>query len=337
MKRFFIWISMLTICIYIGFGSMTPAHAGQTDSGSNANYDVMYWESVKDSNNIKMFRAYLKKYPNGMFADLAKIQIGRLESETQNAGSTTGSGDAKLWESVKDSNNIGMFRAYLKTYPNGMFAELAKIQIDRLEKTAKPSAAAHGNAKKSGPAAPLLRSTPIVLEEPEIKKMLKKYNFSDYRRNYNAVFKNDFKDNHDGTVTDRATGLIWEKSGSWRKINRKKADYYIDELNRKKLAGRTNWRIPTAEELASLLENKPSGRNGYYIDPVFDKAENGNWLSICWTSDTLKNSMGADYAAWLVDFKNWGISTGRWFDFPIGSIRPENEQNYVRAVSSATP
>jgi len=287
MKRLVIFISLLTLCIYFGIGSMTPTQAGQPDSVSQANYDAIYWESVKDSNDIRMFRSYLKKFPNGIFAELAKIQIEHLEN-------------------------------------------------------APPSViSASGDPKKSGisipKAASLLRAEPKVLEETEIKVMVKKHNFYDWHRNNSADFKNDFKDNNDGTVTDQATGLIWEKSGSWRKITRKKADNYVGELNRKKLAGRTNWRLPTVEELASLIENKPSGKHGYYIDPVFDKAENGNWLSRCWTADTLKPFNGADEAAWLVDFKKCSIVTGHWNNFSMGVVRSENHFNYVRAVSSKVP
>lgn len=34
--------------------------------------EVAYWESIKDSTSAEDYKAYLKKYPNGQFADLAK-------------------------------------------------------------------------------------------------------------------------------------------------------------------------------------------------------------------------------------------------------------------------
>ncbi len=44
--------------------------------------------------------------------------------------------------------------------------------------------------------------------------MLKKHNFYDSDWNKSGDFKNDFKDNGNGTVSDRKTGLMWQQSGS---------------------------------------------------------------------------------------------------------------------------
>jgi hypothetical protein len=40
--------------------------------------EVAFWESVKDSRDPEEFRAYLRRYPTGAFADLAKIRMARL-------------------------------------------------------------------------------------------------------------------------------------------------------------------------------------------------------------------------------------------------------------------
>ena len=40
--------------------------------------ELAYWESIKDSENAQMFAAYLETYPNGAFADIARIQIEGL-------------------------------------------------------------------------------------------------------------------------------------------------------------------------------------------------------------------------------------------------------------------
>ena len=39
----------------------------------------MFWESIKDSADADMFRAYLAQFPNGTFAALAAIKIARIE------------------------------------------------------------------------------------------------------------------------------------------------------------------------------------------------------------------------------------------------------------------
>ncbi len=138
------------------------------------------------------------------------------------------------------------------------------------------------------------RSEPCKLSEDNAKAMIKKYNFYDRDWNSTGDFKNSFIDNGDGTVTDKTTGLIWEKESShnmfftvvWR---------YLRKLNRKRFAGYSDWRLPTLEELASLLESKKV--NGYYINPVF---ECKNCTSIIdgwyWTADKVYD------LAWCVNF-----------------------------------
>lgn len=38
-------------------------------------FDVRFWESIATSNNPAMFAAYLKRFPNGNFADLARVKL----------------------------------------------------------------------------------------------------------------------------------------------------------------------------------------------------------------------------------------------------------------------
>ncbi len=43
--------------------------------------ETIFWESIKDSNNIAFIKAYLEKYPFGTFAHLAKLKISELTQE----------------------------------------------------------------------------------------------------------------------------------------------------------------------------------------------------------------------------------------------------------------
>lgn len=48
-------------------------------SGSEAEMELTFWTSIKDGSNPAMFEAYLHKYPQGHFAELARIRLGELE------------------------------------------------------------------------------------------------------------------------------------------------------------------------------------------------------------------------------------------------------------------
>ena len=62
-----------------------------------------------------------------------------------------------------------------------------------------------------------------------------------------------FVDEPGGVSRDPATGLIWQKGGSEYRLCWQDAQGYIDGLNARRYAGRENWRLPTVNELFSLL------------------------------------------------------------------------------------
>lgn len=47
--------------------------------------ELSYWETIKNSNDPEDFRAYLRKYPNGEFADLAKRRAGLAKQSQTNS------------------------------------------------------------------------------------------------------------------------------------------------------------------------------------------------------------------------------------------------------------
>lgn len=59
-----------------------------------------------------------------------------------------------------------------------------------------------------------------------------------------------FVDNKDGTLTDRLTGLMWQQKPSPEAVNWEKA---VKNCAALKLAGHTDWRLPNARELTSLV------------------------------------------------------------------------------------
>jgi uncharacterized caspase-like protein len=50
-----------------------------------ANLEITFWNSIKDSTNTRLFKAYLHRYPAGAFAEIAKIKLDDLEKNAQTA------------------------------------------------------------------------------------------------------------------------------------------------------------------------------------------------------------------------------------------------------------
>ncbi len=115
--------------------------------------------------------------------------------------------------------------------------------------------------------------------------------------------------NGDKVVIDHATGLMWHQSGSSDYMNWNKANDWVKSLNSREYAGHHDWRLPTVEEAASLLESSKKA-GGLFIDTVFDIKQN-----LIWTGDKYGSK-----AAWDVYF---GLGGVYWnFNFCNDYVRP---------------
>src|SRR6185295_13233884 len=72
--------------------------------------------------------SYLAEWPNGLFAELARARLIRLEAS---GGASVE--DLNLWLRIKASNKPEDYRSYLKEWPNGIFVELATARLKSLE------------------------------------------------------------------------------------------------------------------------------------------------------------------------------------------------------------
>ena len=147
-----------------------------------------------------------------------------------------------------------------------------------------------------------LRKEPRILTENGINSIVEKYSFFDKERQPFGTFANNFIDNQDGTITDSVTDLRWQKKGSMRSLSRKQATSYLKKLNKERFAGYSDWRLPTIEELASLLVFAKI--NGLHINTLFDSKQNK-----CWSADSLPSDKTDLYQEdWIVSFFNAHIT-----------------------------
>jgi len=80
--------------------------------------------------------------------------------------------------------------------------------------------------------------------------------------------QNQFINNNDGTITDLATGLMWQQADDGTSRDWEHALDYAENLS---LAGYSDWRLPNAKELHSIVDYSrcPSATNSPAIDPLF--------------------------------------------------------------------
>lgn len=137
-----------------------------------------------------------------------------------------------------------------------------------------------------------LPDNPVEMSEEDVVALVAQYNFVDQERNPDGDFKNALVDNGDGlTVTDKATGLMWQRGGidimSSRSMRKE-----VAKLNAIKFAGYNDWRLPTMAEALSLLEREKS-TNDHYLHRCFSDEQ-----PFVFVEATRKPG-----GQWFVDFK----------------------------------
>ncbi|MDM8515083.1 DUF1566 domain-containing protein [Desulfobacterales bacterium HSG16] len=148
------------------------------------------------------------------------------------------------------------------------------------------------------PEPPLvpLRSEAITVSDDESSEV---FNIAPkYPRRPLEYVKNEFEVLGE-IVLDHTTGIMWQKSDSKNEMPYEEANAYVKKLNQDHFAEYEDWRLPTVDELASLLEPEKNSENNLYIDPIFDCAEGWYWN---WTSD--KRVGGG---AWGVHFNDGSV------------------------------
>jgi len=154
---------------------------------------------------------------------------------------------------------------------------------------------------------------------------------------------NDFMDNGDQTISDEATGLMWQKnatqSTNW--------DNAITQCEADSTASHEDWRLPNAKELQSIVDynRSPDTDNGAAINPIFNTTSFQNEEGITdwgyyWASSTHVNNNDDGSNATYVSFgRALGNMNGNILDVHGAGSQRSNDKVDVSTepgASSAT-
>ena len=102
--------------------------------------ELEFWQSVQASGEADEYGAYLERYPDGIFAPLARDRLAKPETLERPPAPPEGSAvELAFWDTVKDSDNPAMFRAYLEQFPAGIFKALADIRLAEIDDAQRTS------------------------------------------------------------------------------------------------------------------------------------------------------------------------------------------------------
>jgi peptidoglycan hydrolase-like protein with peptidoglycan-binding domain len=110
--------------------------------------DRAFWDETGARGDEAGLRAYLRRFPDGLFAELAAERIAQIDAAR--AGQAAAQ-DRAAWDAARGANTAEAYRGYLQAFPQGTFAEQARARIDALaEEPAQSAAEAQAAAAEAG-------------------------------------------------------------------------------------------------------------------------------------------------------------------------------------------
>ncbi len=134
---------------------------------------------------------------------------------------------------------------------------------------------------------------------------------------------NGFVDNGDGTIADESTGLLWQQDDSGSGLNWEEALAWAEQQNGTAYLGYSDWRLPNAKELQSIVDytRSPDTSSSAAIDPLFNVAGITNEAGqidypFYWSSTTHANwtENPGSAAAYVAFGRALGYMDGAWVD-----------------------
>ncbi|MCL4188322.1 MAG: peptidoglycan-binding protein [Rhodobacteraceae bacterium] len=92
--------------------------------------DRAYWQETGAAGSEAGLRAYLERYPDGLFADVARTRLAAIEDERRRQAAAA---DRAAWDSARDADTVAAYRRYLQDFPQGAFVAAARARIAEIE------------------------------------------------------------------------------------------------------------------------------------------------------------------------------------------------------------
>lgn len=100
--------------------------------------DRAYWRSTGALGDEAGLRAYLERYPDGVFAEIATVRLQPFEDARRQAAAVQ---DRAAWDAAISVDTIAGYEGYLQTNPEGAFVDQAQARIAELDFATKNAAA----------------------------------------------------------------------------------------------------------------------------------------------------------------------------------------------------
>ena len=108
--------------------------------------DTQYWRDTGRGSSEAGLRAYLDRYPDGLFADVAEARLAEIEAAKRAQAEAA---ERAFWDDVRVKDTAADYQRYLDRFPNGLFADIAKARIKELTADDKEAVIAAAKAEEA--------------------------------------------------------------------------------------------------------------------------------------------------------------------------------------------
>lgn len=203
------------------------------------------------------------------------------------------------------------YSAALFGHPTAQMLTAKALKMANSDLEQKHLHLSEGSPVRSALPGPV-RARPVNISIKELEDVISDRSFYSRSIEGSIGYPNDYEKlakGEDVIIVDRASGLMWQRSGSSESMFIWEAKTWIERLNQKGYFGNNDWRLPTMEELLTLAECE-FFEQGLFISPLFDPMQRSIWSCDCCEDDS-----------WTVDFT-----------YPNVSSKGVDEEAFVRAV-----
>jgi len=97
--------------------------------------DRAYWRDTGSGQDETGLRAYLGRFPDGIFANVAQERLNQIEADRRAAAQAR---DRASWDQAARADTVAAYQSYLLDFPQGAFADQARARIEDLRRPQGP-------------------------------------------------------------------------------------------------------------------------------------------------------------------------------------------------------
>lgn len=236
--------------VFLPFQQNTTTHLGHAlidldASAFKQTHDVLFQDSASPE-TLAFLKNHVGQYRTSLSGGMTQLDDA-LEDNTYSRVGLFFAIRELSWDSMVEAKDV------CNIYPDSMLIPNPFVSS--------------GNEPPPNPSS-RFRSSPTVLTNEQAKECIEKQGFFHAFLNPGGGYHNEFYHYNDEIVVDAATGIMWLLGGS-EFITVGDAERWIDFINRLRFSDFADWRLPTLEEAASLLQDECDREEAQYINPLF--------------------------------------------------------------------